>query len=100
MDSKIDIAKKLTRLHAEMDNGITLVRYIMPDKNVQSVTVLEVNEHAIPSGTIVPVPLGPSGDIPHSTTVIEVTPEEYTEIEEGTLRLPEGWELGEELFLR
>ena len=102
LEERGEVARRLARRHAEFDGGIRIVRRIdqADDSPYASVTLLEVNEHAVPSGTIVAIPFGPSGDIPLSTTVVELTPDEYEMLEQGRLMLPEGWHLAEELFRR
>ena len=48
---------------------------------------------------IMPLHFGPAPaiGIPYSSTIIEVTPNEFRKIQSHELKLPEGWEIGEEL---
>lgn len=86
----------------EADDGVTLVRRLDTpfDSVANSVTVLEVNRDAGESGSLVPVPFAPSGEIPFSTTVIELSPSEYEQLKGGQLPLPDGWALTEDIFSR
>ena len=47
------------------------------------------------------MPLGfdaaPARGIPYASVIVEVTPEEYEQIQSRVLKLPEGWTLGEEI---
>jgi len=57
---------------------------------------LEVNEATIPSG-IVPLHFDahPESGIDYPSVIIEVTPEEFKQIGQHRLELPNGWKMGE-----
>ena len=57
-----------------------------------------MNENTVPSG-IMPLQFGPapSSGIHYSSVIVEVTPDEYSKLRSGELKLPEGWTLGEEI---
>ncbi len=63
------------------------------DQPEEPIKLLEVNEDTSPTG-IVPLRFGPLPErgITYACTIIEVTPEEYQQIENGELSLPQGWE--------
>ncbi|HEV3166266.1 MAG TPA: hypothetical protein VGZ22_19730 [Isosphaeraceae bacterium] len=60
--------------------------------------LLEVNENTIPSGIM---PIGfdaiPARDIPLPSIIVEITPDEFEQVQAGTLRLPDNWQIQEEL---
>jgi hypothetical protein len=60
--------------------------------------LLEVNENTVESG-VMPLSFGPmpTRGINFSSTIIEVTPDELRRIQSRELRLPDGWEIREEL---
>ena len=65
---------------------------------MRPIKLLEVNENTVPSG-VMPIQFGPSlaSGIHYSSIIVEVTPDEYEEIQTGKLGLPDGWTLGEEI---
>ena len=48
---------------------------------------------------VMPLHFGPApaSGIPYSSIIVEVTPSEFEKIRTHELRLPDGWEIGEEL---
>ncbi len=100
---KAAVAKEIARKHFEVEAGLTTV-FRITDKaeneinRAEPIKLLEVNENTAPSG-IMPLHFGPAlaSGIPFSTVIIEVTPDEFQKIQAHELKLPEGWEIGEEL---
>lgn len=93
--------KDVADLHMKADSGLKIVRRLeAPESYTDSIVLLEVNDLASPSGTLVPVPIAASGEVPYSMVLIEVTPDEYQQIETGELALPEGWSLSDDLHTR
>jgi len=66
-----------------------------PDEPVK---LLEVNDATIPSG-IMPLQFAPDAafGMPYSSVIVEVTPQEFEDIRNQSLLLPNGWTLGEEM---
>lgn len=66
-----------------------------PDEPIK---LLEVNEGTVASG-ILPLRFGPSkaSGIDFSCIIVEVTPDEYEQIEREELKLPYGWTVGPEI---
>jgi hypothetical protein len=97
MSNKVEEARKLAQIHYE--SGSTSAIYFAAsgtgrgDGPDDPIKLIEVNEDTLPSG-IVPLRFGPIPEkgITHTTTIIEVTGEEFQRIEKGELQLPEGWE--------
>ena len=95
-------AQKLASLHADYDPDLVEVfRLTGPDETNadEPIKLLEVNA-ATASAGIMPVYFGPSNLIPFANIIIEVTPEEYAQLQSAQLTLPEGWRVGETLFSR
>ena len=64
----------------------------------EPIKLLEINSETAPSG-IVPISFGANPpQIPYPSVVVEVTESEFDDIKAGTMRLPDGWSLGETLF--
>lgn len=101
MKSKDEIARALAAAHVEVEPTITkIVRLIGPAESdgAEPVKLLEVNPATSPSG-IWPIAFTPDHpEIPYGSVVVEVTPEEFEDIAEGRLPLPNAWTLGEPLF--
>lgn len=96
-------ATELAQRHYELEAGVTQIFRITDraDANVvhaAPIKLLEVNEDTVASG-IMPLHFGPApaSGIPYSSIIVEVTPKELEKILSHELKLPEGWEIGEEL---
>ncbi|MHC4178281.1 MAG: hypothetical protein ACYSWU_12290 [Planctomycetota bacterium] len=97
MSDKLEEAKKLAQIHYE--SGSTSAVYVATsgigtdDNPEEPIKLIEVNDDTLPSG-IVPLRFGPLPDmgVAHTSTIIEVTQDEFRRIESGDLQLPEGWE--------
>ena len=65
---------------------------------VEPIKLLEVNSNTVPSG-VLPVQFGPApaSGIPYPSTIVEVSPEEFEKIKAKELKLPKGWQVGEEI---
>jgi len=100
---KAVIARKLAEMHYRADAGLQKVIRLTGEAETEvqpsePIKLLEVNEHTVPAG-VMPVSFGPNpvGGIPYPTTIVEVTPEEFAQIQSDELKLPKGWLLAEEL---
>jgi hypothetical protein len=100
---KSEVAKVLARKHYEIEAGLTQILRITKAlqqevPRSEPIKLLEVNENTFAAG-VMPLHFGPVPDsgISFPTVIVEVTPEEFQRIQTHELKLPEGWELGEEL---
>lgn len=92
-DGKYDAAKRLSAWHFEVEPGMRQIFYIeLPGDRF---ALLEVNEHTPPTGSVEPFVFAPSDDIPYTTVVAEITPDEFQRLraDPNALPLPEGWDL-------
>ncbi len=96
-------AIELAQRHYELESGLTQIFRITDQAEASVVRaapikLLEVNENTVESG-IMPLHFGPApaSGIPYSSIIVEVTPDEFEKIRSHELKLPEGWEIGEEL---
>ena len=101
MPDKDEVARLLAEAHRRIDPGIRLIIRIITareDAADEPVKLLEVNPETSPSG-IFPIAFGPDlPDVPYPSVVVEVTGEEYEQIRDGRLPLPDGWQMGDTLF--
>src|SRR5262245_61525099 len=95
-------ARRLAEAHYAVETGITHIFRITgsPDAEGRSdepIKLLEVNEHTVPSGVIVPLHFrpAPSIGVVSSSTIVEVTPQEFAKIRSHELVLPDGWTIGD-----
>lgn len=103
--SRDEAAKNLAQKHYQIEEGITDIFQITDKVEVEIVhgekartepiKLLEVNQNTVPSG-VMPIQFGPNpaSGVFYPSVILEVTPEEYVEIKNGKLALPEGWEIG------
>lgn len=94
-------ASELATAHYSIEPGIRCIRRLLSrEENGASepIKLLEVNENTLPMG-IRPVFFGADAakGILFPSVIVEVTPDEYDEIRRAPAKLPNGWELGEEL---
>jgi hypothetical protein len=69
----------------------------LPDQGDGAVRLLEVTEAVPTTGEAFAFHLGPSADFPFALEIIQVTPEEWEQInaQPPAISLPDGWSLGE-----
>lgn len=103
MDWKDAVANLLAGEHYKIEPGITRILRLLRtdgDENApaEPVKLLEVNENTIATG-IQPLQFGPAKarGITCSSIIIEVTPDEFDQIQRGNLRLPNHWKIGVEI---
>jgi hypothetical protein len=65
---------------------------------IEPIKLLEVNTNTVASG-VLPVQFGPApaSGIPYPSIIVEVSPEEFEKIKTKELKLPKGWQVGEEM---
>lgn len=96
-------AEELAHRHYELESGLTRI-FLITDRaesqgiSTEPIKLLEVNEDTVESG-IMPLHFGPApaSGIPYSSIIVEVTPKEFDRLQSHELKLPEGWEIGEEV---
>ena len=66
-----------------------------PDPKGSVVRLIEVSGAFPASGEARPFTFGRSKDFPYPSSVIQVTPEEWEQIQRGAIRLPSDWELSD-----
>lgn len=100
---KEEQARQLAQMHFQVESGLTHVFRITGSaeaelKPNEPIKLLEVNQYTVPSG-IMPLQFGPSpaSGVYFPSVILEVTPEEFTEIKQDKLKLPYGWQVGPEI---
>ncbi len=100
MANKQEAARKLAQAHYLVEEGLVGVFRIVSkaETDAEPIKLLEVNRDTVPTGIM---PLGfdaaPERGIPYPSVIVEVTPEEYRQIQSAVLRLPNGWQIAEEI---
>jgi len=96
MSERLKAAERLAEIHyqSESTSDVYVVAASVDAGNPadESIKLVEVDEDTIPVG-IVPLRFGPLPErgIDFNCDVVEVTSEEYAQIQTGELSLPEGW---------
>lgn len=103
MPSKDEVARELARKHYQIETGLTGIFRITCAAEVElrptePIKLLEVNENTVPSG-IMPIQFGPSpaSGLTYPSIIVEVTPDEFQQIQDQRLPLPHGWQVGESI---
>jgi hypothetical protein len=100
MTEKDEAARQLAEAHYAYEPGLTtVIRIVSPSAEMETRTdepikLLEVNENSIATG-IVPLHFGPdpARGIQYPSTIIEITPSEFRDLETNQICLPNGWRL-------
>jgi hypothetical protein len=103
MNRKSEAARLLAAIHFDVEDGLTHVYRLHASMQAESreeepIKLLEVHEGTVATG-VLPLRFSPTPDVPYSSVIIEVTPEEFERIQRRELPLPNGWTLGDE-FVR
>jgi hypothetical protein len=103
MSIQEETARKLAQAHYFYEPGISRIFRLSGSAEAEArphepVKLLEINENTVEAGIM---PIGfdacPGIGIPLPSVIVEVTPDEFEQVRQGRLRLPEGWEIREEL---
>jgi len=90
------VAQQLASSHKQIEPTITHIFRIVSPREAEPkepIKLLEINTDTVPAG-IMPVVMGPGGDIVFPTMVVEVTPEEFEQLKNGELHLPDSdWQI-------
>jgi hypothetical protein len=98
-------AERLARLHYQLEDGVTQIFLLTHESDGANgegepppIRLLEVNENTAAAG-IVPIGFGPAPNlgVPFPSIIVEVTPEEFSDLCESRLALPPGWSVGPEI---
>lgn len=95
-----DQSNKLARLHHEYSEGMqhAFMGIRKFDSDAKIIKLLYVDELVPPSGCVpLYFPPHPSSGILLPSEIISLTPSEYNQLNQEMIKLPEGWELGEEI---
>lgn len=101
--SKLETAKRLAKAHFAVEPHLTRINLIYPidDQDPKDpIKLLEVVEGTLERG-IEPIafPADPARKIEYPFVIVEVSPREYEQIQNGSLPLQfNGWTVGEELL--
>ena len=100
MTDKDAVARKLADHHYFVEEGITHIFRLTGRPEAEArpeepIKLLEVNENTVPSG-VMPLGFGtlPEAGIPFPSVIVEVTPEEFKQIQAHELKIPLGWTIG------
>ena len=101
MPDKDTEARTLALKHYQIETGMTEIFRISGSADAERnpnepIKLLEVNQNTISAG-IMPIQFGPSpaSGFHFPSIILEITPEEYGQIERKELTLPNGWTIGE-----
>jgi hypothetical protein len=87
-------ASELAEAHRKEDPSTTEI-YLFPDDQIADVRLLEVSGSAPRSGDVLPYQFDarPDLDIHFTSTVILLSPDEWKDVQDGKLKLPDDWDL-------
>lgn len=83
--------------HLDVDLGTLTILYLPDGAPEREIRLIEINELMVAREADPVAPLdfgvGMSEENPHRLVIVDVTPEQWRQIEAGTLSLPAGWSL-------
>ena len=104
MYAKDAAARRLIEWHFTVEPDLREVyRIVMENEGSQEepIRLLEVNAATVPTGSVEPFTFSPTQEIPFSTVIAEITPDELESLRSDPEALPEGWSLSRaERFVR
>jgi hypothetical protein len=94
------MAEFYAKRHKKIDSGILQIHYLPTEAPANEIRFVEVNNSITGTASPEPIDFGPidfgvaGGTVEaHRLIVLDVTPEQWQEIQQGTLQLPPGWTL-------
>jgi|GEM_PF-1445216 len=84
------LLREIAKEHFEIELELYLVA-IYSKKPAYDFLLVEVNEEAIPTGSIEPFYFAPTEDFPWPIHVADVTRDEWTKLESNIIKMPPGW---------
>ncbi len=89
------IAATYAKRHKETDPAIRAIHYLPIGAPPNEIRLVEVNEAITGTAGPEPIDFGVDSGSPteHKLIVLDVTPEQWDDVREGTLALPDGWTL-------
>jgi hypothetical protein len=100
--SKESVAQRVAEAHYAIEPAIELIVRLLATGDREAdpkepIKLLEVNQNTTADG-IRPVFFGPhpASGIVYPTVIIEVTPQEYAQLQADPASLPNGWRLGDQ----
>lgn len=104
MHVKAAAARRLIEWHFTVEPELREVYRIVVDNEEsqeEPIRLLEVNAATVSTGSVEPFTFSPTQEIPFSTVIAEITPEEFESLQINPEALPEGWNLSRaERFVR
>lgn len=84
--------KFLAQNNFEVEDGLERIIWLRngTDKKIR---LIEVNRNGFPTGRIEAFYFAPSEEVPFKTYLADITPEEWQQVINGEIPLPEGWSL-------
>ena len=86
----LDVALRLAEAHRKEDPATSDVFLASDDDEVR---LVEVSESVGTTGEVLPFRFGPHSDqqIPYPSVIVVLSPEEWRLVQDGKLKLPDGW---------
>ena len=92
--SKMAAAKRVIAYHFSVQPELQEVYYIGPDTSTKTpIKLLEINEATPATGAIEPFVFAATDEMPYTTAVAEITPDELKHFKAHPEDLPGGWSL-------
>lgn len=92
--------KNIARLHFLIDETIEKIVWFQNRKR-KEVQLIEVSRTAFPTKSVEAFPISATKEIPVKLLVADITPQEWTDIQKGKIKLPPEWDLTKiEIFER
>ena len=84
------LLRKIAKEHFEIEPELSLIA-VYSKKPAYDFLLIEVNEEAIPTGSIEPFYFAPTEDFPWPIHVADITRNEWTKLESNNIKMPPDW---------
>ena len=96
MPTKEEVIPELLEWHFQVDpHMVKVYRFLSANEDDprEPIKFLEVSPDTPASGSVMPFTFGGTEDLPYSTMVATITPDEMEQVRRGEIALPTGWDL-------
>jgi len=87
-----ELVQQLARKHFEIEDCVERVIWFKNGEG-EEIHLIEVNRNTFPEGMILTFYLRPTRDVPLPVRIADITPQEWEDVKNGRIPLPEGWSL-------
>ena len=86
------VVEKLVKEYFAIEEGLKSIIWIKSNQE-KEILLIEVDTTAIPAGRVEPFYFKPTEEVPYPMRIANITPDEWKDVQSGSIDMPEGWTL-------